>query len=751
MALQNSADLSNLTLRQAVAYSLQPAVILRSLAATAVIWLILASVTPSYSRLIFQDKLSGYFAAGLAIALGAQLVIVLITSLFSSDPATISVPQSPSAVIQGILAGTVIAAAPADMPAETLYATVFLMLALSSVLSGLFLLLLGITRVGDLVRYIPYPIVGGFMAGLGWLMLNAGFIVSADLRISAVNLSLLLSGDSIARWLPSIVLAFCIVLLQTRVKSALIMPGAIVLSMALFYAWAQFIHGDMQSLEEAGWFLPKLPEVIYWQLPDLGAIGQITPAMLFASAGGIVMTIVQCTLNLFFKASAQEIVTERELDFNQECRVNGVANMAGGLTGGGIVGYHIPSMTAVVEAMSAYGRLVGVMLAIMFGLTIVFGSAIYALIPRFLPAGLLMFVGVLFLKQWLLDSWSKLPRQDYVVVVVIALATAFVGLLAGFFAGVVVAISFFVLEYSRIDVIKQQLSGSIHRSNLDRSFAQSELLKRDGDTILILRLNGYIFFGTAYQFYEHVKACIEERVGAPLRFIILDFQAVRGFDVSTSHDFKKIKRLAAQHDIEVLISSLAPELLPLLAEGGIAKRRSGESALFDDLDHAMEWCENKLLSDAELLQDAGITVERQLAAHGALDPEDMKVLRSTLERIETKVGDTVFHQGDAPDAMYFIESGRVDVLLHLPDESVLRLRSMSGGTVIGEVGFYLKQPRGASVVVVEAGVMQRLGNDALREMEHSAPHTAATIHFLMSCILSDRLSTSNRVVQELMA
>ena len=752
MAQQLTLNASNWTFRQALSHALQPAIIMRSLAASAVIWLILASVTPSYSRLIFHGKLSGYFAAGLAIALGSQMVIIVITSLFSSDPATISVPQSPSAVIQGILAGSVIAAAPADMPAETLYAAVFLVLAVSSVLSGLFLLLLGITRVGDLVRYIPYPIVGGFMAGLGWLMLNAGFVVSADLRINADNLSLLLAGDSVARWLPSIVLALCIVLLQSRVKSALIMPGAIVLSMVLFYAWAQFVHGDMPALDEAGWFLPKLPEVIYWQMPDIGAFRQITPAMFWASCGGVVMTIVQCTLNLFFKASAQEIVTERELDFNQECRVNGVANMAGGVTGGGIVGYHIPSMTAVVEAMSAYGRLVGIIVAIMFGLTIIFGSAIYALIPRFLPAGLLMFVGVLFLKQWLLDSWSKLPRQDYVVVVVIALVTAFFGLLAGFFAGVIVAILFFVLEYSRIDVIKQQLSGSIHRSNLDRSFVQNELLKRDGDTILILRLNGYIFFGTAYQFYEHVKSCIEEREGAPLRFIILDFQAVRGFDVSTSHDFNKIKRMAALHDIELLISSLAPELQPLLADGGIARGASGESALFDDLDHAMEWCENKLLADADLLQDAGITVEQQLVSHGgALDPDDMKALHATLERIETKVGDTVFNQGDPPDAMYFIESGRVDVLLHLPDESVLRLRSMSGGTVIGEVGFYLKQPRGASVVVVEAGVLQRLGNDALRDMERSAPRAAATIHLLMSRILSDRLSTSNRVVQELMA
>ena len=159
------------------------------------------------------------------------------------------------------------------------------------------------------------------------------------------------------------------------------------------------------------------------------------------------------------------------------------------------------------------------------------------------------------------------------MVVVIALVTAFFGLLAGFFAGIIVAISFFVLEYSRINVIKQQFSGSIHRSNLDRSFAQNELLKREGDSILVLRLQGYMFFGTAYRFYEYVKTRIEERADDPLRFIILDFLAVRGFDVSTSNDFKKLKRLTDSHNIELLISGLAPELQPQLADGGITRRK----------------------------------------------------------------------------------------------------------------------------------------------------------------------------------
>lgn len=749
MAQTISPDASEWDLRQALRHVLQPQIILRSLAASAIIWLVFASVTPSYSKLIFHGRLSGYFAAGLAIALVSQLVVVFITSLFGSDHATISVVQSPSAVIQGFLVGTVMAAAPANMSEESLFSAVFIFLALSSILSGLFVLLLGISRVGDFVRYIPYPIVGGFMAGLGWLMVNAGFIVAVDIRLGVDDLGSLLMGDATVRWLPSLLFALCILALQARAKSALIMPGAIVVSLILFYAWAQFVHGDVRSLEEAGWFLPKLPDVMVWQIPDLSSIALISPDMALASVGGIVVTILQCTLNLFFKASAQELVTGRELDFNHECRVNGAANIAGGFVGGGLVGYHIPSMTTVVEAMRAYGRLVGLILTVMFGLTLVFGSVIYSLIPRFLPAGLLMLVGLLFLKQWLIDSWFKLPSQDYIVVFVIVMVTALFGLFAGTAVGAIVAISFFVMEYSRMEVIKQEYTGRFHRSNLDRSFAQNQLLQREGDKILILRLQGFIFFGTAYRFYEHVKSRVLRAEDGRLRFIILDFKSVRGLDVSTIVDFQKLKKLTDGKGIQLLISNASPHLQPLLSDGGILKALPDKPALFGDLDHALEWCESALLKEHNLQETARITVAQQLTEHTNIGGRNLDNLPKYLERMETKAGDTIFKQGDAADAMYFIESGRVDVLLQVEGERELRLRSMTAGVVIGEVGFYLGKARSASIIVTEGGILQRLSHEALRQMEATDPQTAAAIHVLIASILSDRLATTNRLVQEL--
>ncbi len=749
--MQNNSPFASpdLGFREAIKIALKPSQLMRSVFTSAIIWLLVTSAMPSYAKLIFHGQMADYFAAGLGITLLSQIIILIVTSLFSSDHATLVIPQSPTVVIQGIIASSLVAAAPADMSPEALFPLVYWIIALSSLLTGGFIFLLGLTRAAGLVRYIPYPIVGGFLAGLGWLIFNAGFAVAVDLRLAADSLPLLMSIEVFRRWLPALVFALCVLALQARFKHAMVMPVFIIVAVALFYAWAQLVVGDVDALAESGWFLPMAPGTIDWQPLDLAAIARIEPAMIEASAGGILTLIIVCTLNVFFRASAQELVSGRELDLNRECAVNGAANIASGLAGGGIVGYHGSASTALVELMGVYGRLVGLILALMFWLTLMFGSALFSLIPRFLPAGLLMYFGLQFMKDWLLDSWFKLPRQDYVIVVVIALATALFGLLPGIGLGLALAMSFFVLEYSRMDVIKQQLSGGVHRSNLDRSFAENRFLQREGKKILILRLQGYLFFGTAYRFYEHVKLIISDEADEPLRYIALDFKSVRGFDASTVSDFKKLKQLSDRHGIELLFSSVRPHLQPLLVGGGILERESGGPLFFDDLDHALEWCENALLDGAALFGATVVTVEQQLAQYALIDNRDVSALYRYLERVETSAGDVVVRQGDESDALYFIESGRVDVLLQGDGPDVLRLRSMTAGAIIGEVGFYLKKARTASIVVTEAGVLQRLSLKALQAMEATDPHTASALHMFITCMLSERLSNSNRVIKEL--
>lgn len=695
-------------IRNALSHALQPAILARSLAASAIMWLIMGSVSPSYSSLIFQGELATYFAAGLGIALVSNIVVVVITSLFSSDHTTISQPQSTAAIFHGMIVGAVVAAAPVDTPLETLFGLAVWSIILSSVLAGGFVLLLGMLHAGSLIRYVPFPIIGGYMAGLGWILLQAGFKVVVGLRISVDALPVLTTADVFLRWTPAFVFGAVVLGLQTRSRSVFIVPGAVAVSLVLFNLAALLAGDSVDGLIEAGWLLPRVPDTIHWQLPDISALGHLNLEMILASLGGIATLVVICTLELFFRVSGQELVVRRELNLDRECAVNGAANIASSALGGGIAGYPIPSYPLLIENLGAFGRLAGIGLALMFGLTMLFGGGVYTFVPRFLPAGLLMYFGLRYMKEWLIDSRSFLPPRDYIIVGIITLVTALVGFLPGIAIGLMMAIAFFVLEYSRLDIIKQEFSASSHRSNLERSFAQNRLLQAEGRKVLVFRLQGFVFFGTTYRFYEHVKSEIMDEAAGPLRFLILDFQSVSGFDVSTVHDFRKLKGLAERSNVELLICNPLPQLRPLLTELAVAAHRPGESLLFNDLDHALEWCENILLEEAGLRDTSRVTVEEQLAHHTAISASDVDALHRYFERMETRVGDTIFRPGDEPDAFYFIESGRVDILLQGEEGQELRLRSMTAGTIVGEVGFYLKKVRSVSVVVTEAGVLHRL-------------------------------------------
>ena len=710
----------------------------------------MASVMPSLAGLIFNGRLEAYFATGLGVAFVSLIVMIILTAIFGADRATLAVPQSPTVLVQGAIIANVMALAPAGMSLQEQAALALIILTLTSVAVGCFLWMLGALRAGGLIRHVPYPIAGGIVAGVGWLMFSAGFLVAVGIRVKLANMPLLLEGGVLARWLPSLAFALSVMVLQARVKSLITIPGAIVGALILFYLWLVLWVEDVAVLREGGWFVPEAPDGIIWRLPDFGVVASINLDMLAAIASGMVTLLVIWTLNLFFKASAQELVVDREIDINRECSVNGIANVAAGLCGGGMPGFHTVGFAAMMESLRVNGRLVAFILVLLLLPTLALGNSLYALIPRFIPGGLMMFFGLLFLKEWLLDSRSNLSWKDYLVVVVIALTSAMFGMLASIGVGIILAISFFVLEYSRMEVIKQELSASIHRSNLDRSFAQNRFLQIEGEQVLILRLQGFVFFGSAYRFYEHVK----RRIGAAdlvrPRFLILDFHAVRGLDASAIHDFEKLLRLSDKEAFALLFSSVRPNLQKALNDGGIMAPGPGAPSIYDDLDHALEWCENRLLAEADLLAHESVTVAQQLAQHAILPGQDISALLGFLERMETRVGDTVFRQGDESDALYFIESGRVDVLLQVEGDHPLRLRSMTAGTVVGEVGFYLKQARTASVVVTEAGVLQRLSLTAMSEMVETAPHAAAAIHVFITRVLSDRLSTSNRLVQELM-
>jgi SulP family sulfate permease len=321
------------------------------------------------------------------------------------------------------------------------------------------------------------------------------------------------------------------------------------------------------------------------------------------------------------------------------------------------------------------------------------------------------------------------------------------GFLPGMTVGIGAALVLFVINYSRISVVKYALSGVEHRSNVDRPIAHDRILQANGEQTHILKLQGFIFFGTAHNLLDQVRRRAMDVSRPRLRFVVLDFRRVTNLDSSALAAFVKMLRLAESEDFHLVFTQLPAAIQAALDQEGIPRHPCVR--VFPDLDRGVEMCE-----DAILFQEGAASSSRS-ALRDTLLPawSDNGGAQSFLARLDMRdfgVGEYVIRQGDPAQELYFIESGQVSARLQLADGRELRLRTMGPGAVVGEMGLYLGRPRSASVVTDQPTRVYCLSLAALERMHREAPATAAAFHRLVATLLVERLAHANATLQALL-
>ncbi len=234
----------------------------------------------SLAVLVFSGDLSGHLTYGIGAALFTGMVTIAVVALFSSLPMTIAgIQDSPTVVLAAMLAalaGTLSAASVEDR-----FAAVVAAILVTVLLTGVFLFALGAFRLGELVRFIPYPVVGGFLAGTGWLIAQAAVSIMADVPLDLAGLTALFAADRLAHWLPG--LAFALVLLAAlrRIGHWLVLPGFLLGSIAVFYTVLALTGTPVAEASTQGWLLDTMPQRAIWQPPN--------PAMLLNANWGAIL------------------------------------------------------------------------------------------------------------------------------------------------------------------------------------------------------------------------------------------------------------------------------------------------------------------------------------------------------------------------------------------------------------------------------------------------------------------------------
>jgi SulP family sulfate permease len=371
-----------------------------------------------------------------------------------------------------------------------------------------------------------------------------------------------------------------------------------------------------------------------------------------------------------------------------------------------------------------------------------FGASLLSLFPKPVLGGLLLFLGLSFLVEWVVDAWFKLPRMDYFLVLLILVVVGAVGFLEGVVVGVGIAVVLFVLKYSRINVVKHTLSGANLHSRVDRPLSHRQALREKGEQLYVLQLQGFIFFGTAEYLLNQVRGRLKN-TDLPPRFVLLDYRRVTGLDSSAVSSFVRMKQLAESKSIKLVFTHLSPEMQHQLDRGGLGDGRDEIIRILPTLDQGLEWCEEQILTSDDLPFDETQYTLRAFLEKVLPQSDNITRLMGYLEKMDVESGHHVVRQGDPADDLYFIESGAATAQFELADGRSIRLRAMRSGTVVGEIGLYLGGARTASVIMTQPGTLYRLTAGAIQHMEENDPEVAAALHLLIARLMAVRLAEYN--------
>lgn len=677
----------------------------------AVAGLMVVALALSFASLLFAGDLRTLLPVGSALILGGSVLMNVVSAWRSSMPGAIVIPQdATTAVVAVTVAGIAAGLAVGDRLGTTLA-----VVAVGSLLTAVAMLTLGYLRAGNLVRYVPLPVMGGFLAGTGWLLVAGGTEI-------AVAGGVLGSGQ-IANLVAGFALGAALILVLRRPSGVVHFATLVAGSVAAFYVVLLLAGIDVPEARTLG-LLPT-EGAAPGLFRDLGSLSVRWDVVVDALPRLVTVPIV-ATLGMLLNVGGLELIAGRDAVLDRELQAAGWANAAAAVTGTP-AGYHALGASALGFRVGAHSRVVPLVVAGVCAAAIVLGPGLVGLIPVFVTAGVLVMLGAGFLSDWLVERRRTMPVSEYVLMLTIVAVVAAVGFLPGVMYGMAAAVVLFTVRYSRLDPIRARLTAAERRSSREWSPAELALLRREGGSIRIVELQGYLFFGTAH---TAVAAITSDLDGA--RHLIVDFHRVEGCDSSAVLAFSKLAAEAARTGVDVVASHADGRMAVSLAGIGVS--------IADDLDHALEACEREVLS-REVPDEAPVepflpaSLWRRLAPH--------------FVRMELEEGAILAEPGDGSRSLYLVESGRIAAEIRIDDGRFRRVRSVGPGGVLGEFSLYDGTGRTARLRVREAGVVHRLSPDAVEELERIDPEGAIAFHRAVARLLIERLSSSNEVVRAL--
>jgi SulP family sulfate permease len=706
----------------------------------------------SYASLIYSGTLVRFLPNGIGALLVGAAAVSLVTAAVSGVRGLVAAPNDNPVAISAVMAASIAASLPATTTPETTYATILVAFALTSLLCGVTFVVIGRLQLASIVRFIPYPVIGGFLAGTGLIIFRGSFVAASDVPLTLATIGDLSAAGVAVLWVPALLFGVVMVIVLMKFSHFLVVPGVVLTALIAFHGLRVAMGQSIAEAAEAGWLLQGMETGGIWQPISTAALRAANWSVIVGEAWTIGTLVLISAIAILLNATALESACGSDLDMNRELQAAGIANIIGGCAGS-VAGYHYVGMTVLMRRMNACSRSVGVLIACSCIGALIFGPTFIAYIPKFLLGGLAFFIGLSFLYDWLFESLRKLSKVDVSIILTIMVSMVLWGPMQGVLIGLLATVGLFVFHYSRVSVIKHACTAVSIRSAVDRPREHRHLLHERGEQVVVFALQGFVFFGTASHLVAKVRAAAEAPRQHPLRFLLIDFRRVTGMDASALHAFVKVKQVASARGIEVVYADVDATTRRTLDSETFIDGSPLVAQCHADLDHALEYAEESLLRDiAAPAASAHPRIEEWLAHH-LESSAAAAALMGKLTTVTAEAGEAVITGGEHGHALYLVEQGKLSVFLDGRLKSTARLRVIGPGSVFGAASMF-RDPRHrrrlTTVVAMEPSTVHRLSVEGLECLRRENSEAALAFQDFMLAYLSERLDGSLHLVEELM-
>ncbi|MCK0150523.1 cyclic nucleotide-binding domain-containing protein [Marivita sp. S6314] len=694
----------------------------------------------SFTAIVYSGPLEVFLDRGIGMTLIACGVMAGIGSFLFSYRATVMHPQDITAVL--LAAGaSAIAVQGSGLSPDALFASIVVMMITASVTTGVVLILIGKLKLSYVVKFIPYPVLGGFLASTGYLLLigSIGLVLRAN--VSVGDIPSLFRPDTVMVWLPWFLVSIGICAVTRYVKNGLVLPGCIALVCFGYYAWllisgtsiaAARASGELLGPFSSGGFLTDIrPQDIF--LADVSLVaGQALTILAVTS-----MAILGGALNL----TGVELITKRRLNLNQDTTAMGVSTLVAA-PAGGLLGFPALSNNILAYKLGLRGATTGLMVAVVsFGVAF-FGASALEYLPRGLFAAVIGFLGIDLLYTWLWSERRRLNLRDYLIILLTVIVSATLGFLSALALGLIASVVLFIVSYAKQGIVRIQSNLSLRRSVVERGLAALDHLTVEGTSTEIIELTGYIFFGTASKLLGAVQSAVEGSQGA-MANLLLDFSKVQGIDPSAVHSLQQIDEYCTRQGVDLYVSGLSAQ--DRVQVDRFLNGATLGKAVFATLDDALLFLEERVLAEAE----GGATGAESFEEALLRDNPHIN-LEDWFPVVHVKQGDTFLFSGAPSNELLILQSGSAKVFVEMDDGTRTCVAQLLSGALVGEIGFFTNTRRTADVEAAAESVVVRISRDALQALLDSDPAFVASFHALAAEFLSRRLDRTTKLLSAAM-